>query len=149
MSALGTLITVCKCLVLDRQDRFLRFAMPVDEFLEDFMWLCNQLVTESTPSVPGEFHEWYDESQFLMIQGVGFHDIFRNSSERVGIQPTSRPVIMDEYIFDSFFGRFFDTVVRMSLRLMVTVDGRVGTVPKKARKEVWWLCCWVATFLCC
>lgn len=42
---------------------------------------------------------------------------------------TSQPANMDEYIFDSFFGRFFDIVVRMSLRLMVTADVCVGMVP--------------------
>lgn len=134
MSASETLVAVCKCLVLDRKDRFLRFAMPVDEFLQDFMWLCGQLMTKLTSSVPEEFHEWYDKSKFLKIQGSSFHDVFRDSSERVDFQSTSQPANMDEYIFDSFFGRFYDTVMRMSLRLMVTADGRVGMVPEKARK---------------
>lgn len=108
--------------------------MPVDEFLQDFMWLCGQLMTKLTSSVPEEFHEWYDKSEFLKIQGSSFYDVFRDSSERVDFQSTSQPANIDEYIFDSFFGRFYDTVMRMSLRLMVTADGRVGMVPEKARK---------------
>jgi hypothetical protein len=35
---------------------------------------------------------------------------------------------------DTFFGRFFDTIVRMSLRLMVTRSGRIGLVSEKVRK---------------
>lgn len=38
--ATKTLISVCKSLVLERKDHYLGIAMPVEEFLNDFLWLC-------------------------------------------------------------------------------------------------------------
>jgi len=91
-------------------------------------------MTKSESSVPKEFRNWIDQSKFLKFQGSSFYDIARDSRESIDFQSTSQPANMDEYIFDSFFGRFYDTVVRMSLCLMVTADGRVGMVPEKAMK---------------
>jgi hypothetical protein len=134
MSASDRITAVCKCLVLDRQDRFLRFAMPTKEFTQDFRWMCSQLMTEMTPIVPREFQEWYESFKLLVFQGYSFQDMLRDSSECVDIRSLSTPASVDEYIFDSLFSRFYDTVVRMSLRLMTTGNGRLGTAPEKARK---------------
>ncbi|KFA56469.1 hypothetical protein S40293_01046 [Stachybotrys chartarum IBT 40293] len=134
MSAWEILRKVCKSLVLDRKDRFMRFAMPDDEFFHDFMWLCDKLMMESVSLVPKEFQEWYDCTKSLLIRGRSFENILHDSSEAVDIASLSLAPNRDEYIFDTFFGRFFDTVVRMSLRLMVTRNGRIGLVSEKASK---------------
>ncbi|EMD61279.1 hypothetical protein COCSADRAFT_162756 [Bipolaris sorokiniana ND90Pr] len=91
-------------------------------------------MTKLVYSIPKEFQEWYNKSKFLKIQGFSFHDVFRDSSERVSFQSTSQPANMDDYIFGSFLSCFNDTVVRKSLRLMVTANGRVRMIPEKARK---------------
>jgi hypothetical protein len=36
--------SICRCLVLDRGDRFLRYPMPIDEFFHDFIRLVGPLV---------------------------------------------------------------------------------------------------------
>ncbi|KAI0440071.1 heterokaryon incompatibility protein-domain-containing protein [Xylaria telfairii] len=124
---------VCKSLVLDRKDRFMRFSMPAEEFFRDFMWLCAQLITESTHLVRKEFREWYDWTKSLLIHGRSFESILR-STKKADIGPSSPAPNQDEYIMDVFFGRFFDTVVRRSLRLMVTSKGLIGLAPEKAMK---------------
>lgn len=134
MSASKILRSVCKSLVLDRKDRFMRFAMPTDEFFHDFTWLCGQLMMESVSLVPKEFQEWYDCTKSLLIHGRSFENVLHDSNEAVDIGSSSLAPNRDEYISDTFFGRFFDTVVRMSLRLMVTRNGRIGLVSEKARK---------------
>ncbi|KAI0460178.1 heterokaryon incompatibility protein-domain-containing protein [Xylaria acuta] len=125
--------SVCRSLVLDRKDRFMRFAMPTKEFFQDFMWLCAQLITGSTPLVPKEFQEWFDWTKSLLIHGHSFESILRGRKEAEIDSPSSAPN-QDEYVTDTFFGRFFDTAVRMSLRLMVTCNGHIGLAPEKTMK---------------
>ncbi|KAI0514646.1 heterokaryon incompatibility protein-domain-containing protein [Xylaria bambusicola] len=134
ISASEILRSVCKSLVLDRKDRFMRIAMPADEFFYDFMWLCSQLMVGSVSLVTKEFQEWYDYTTSILIQGRSFENVLRDSNEAIGVGLSSSAPNQDEYIFDSFFGRFFDTVMRMSLRLMVTRNGRIGMVSEKASK---------------
>lgn len=43
-------------------------------------------------------------------------------------------VQMDAFLQDSFYGRFYDTVERMTLRLMTTCNGRLGMIGRKAKK---------------
>jgi hypothetical protein len=62
-------------------------------------------------------------------------DIARDSLQNDDIVDLSRAAPNeDEYYHETFFGRFFDTVVRLSLRLMVSCDGRIGMVTEKAMK---------------
>lgn len=133
-SASEILRSVCKSLVLDRKDRFLRFSMPSDEFFHDFMWLCGQLMMPSGSPVPKEFREWYDWTKSLLIRGRSFENVLHNYDQAADIGSSSTAPNQDEYIMDTFFGRFFDVVVRISLRLMVSCDGRIGLVSEKARK---------------
>ncbi|KAI0403750.1 heterokaryon incompatibility protein-domain-containing protein [Xylaria palmicola] len=129
----GILCSVCRSLVFDRKDRFMRYPMPTEEFLRDFTWLCAQLITTESTSVPKEFQEWFDSARSLNIHGHSFESILRDSKEPNINSSTTAPN-QDEYIMDTFFGRFFDTVVRMSLRLTVTCSGRIGMAAKKANK---------------
>lgn len=89
---------------------------------------------ESVSLVPKEFQEWYDCTKSLLIHGRSFENILYDSNEAVDISSSSSAPNRDEYIFDTFFGRFFDTIVRMSLRLMVTRNGRIGLVSEKVSK---------------
>ncbi|KAH6685680.1 heterokaryon incompatibility protein-domain-containing protein [Plectosphaerella plurivora] len=126
---------VCKSLVLDRKDRFLRFAMPTDEFFRDFAWLCGQLIIETPSPVLKEFQEWYNNTKSLLFHGRSFESILRDSLEVLDIASAGLSPNQDEYIFDSFYGRFYDVVVRMSLcRLIVTRNGHIGLTSEKARK---------------
>jgi hypothetical protein len=76
----------------------------------------------------------------LIIRGQSFEDILRDGLRQLpshnvdSAHHASQPPVQDEWINNSFFGRFFDTVVRMGLRLMSSRDGRIGMVPAKAKK---------------
>jgi hypothetical protein len=127
------LTSVCKSLVLDRKDRYLRYAMPTVAFLQDFLHLCALLITESHPSTPKELRDWFHWTRSLQIHGHSFESILRDNLQADIDFPGSTPN-QDEFIHDSFFGRFFDTVIRMSLRLMVSRNGRIGMVSEQAMK---------------
>lgn len=131
---------VCRCLVLGRKDRYLRFAVPQDEFFHDFAWLCAQLVKGSASTVrsnvvvPEEFRHWLDWTRHLRIQGYSLENILDSSKEVTSIGSSSPDHVLDEWMADTFLHRFFDTIVRMRLRLMVTRNGVIGLVPEKASK---------------
>ncbi|KAI1277427.1 heterokaryon incompatibility protein-domain-containing protein [Xylaria sp. FL0933] len=125
--------SVCRSLVLDRKDRYMQFAMPTEEFFQDFMWLCTQLLKGPNFVVAKEFQEWFAWTKSLRIQGRSFEDILCDHKE-ADMNPPFQAPNQDEYVFDTFFGRFFDTVVRMSLRLMVTRKGHIGMAAPRAMK---------------
>ncbi|KAK8023811.1 hypothetical protein PG993_011877 [Apiospora rasikravindrae] len=124
---------VCRCLVLDRKDRCLQYPMPTEEFFHDFILLCAMLVAESSPSIPIELQEWFERTRSLQIHGRPFEIILRDSIRANDGLSDSTPNL-DEYIQDSFIGRFFDTVVRMALRLMASREGRIGMASERAVK---------------
>ncbi|EEU40054.1 uncharacterized protein NECHADRAFT_99083 [Fusarium vanettenii 77-13-4] len=128
--------SVSRSLVQDRRDRYLRFAMPSEEFFQDFMCLCKQSISEATPlPVPKEFREWLDWTKPLRIRGHSFESILMDSKEaEFSSKSSSSAPNLDEFIMNTFFNRFFDTVVRMSLRLTVTHSGHIGLAPAAARK---------------
>ncbi|KAF3008223.1 hypothetical protein E8E14_009572 [Neopestalotiopsis sp. 37M] len=121
-SPMATLASVCRSLVLGRGDRYLRYAMPTEDFLRDFIGLCAPLLrtTQSEPpKAPKELQEWFEWTRSLCIRGYSLESILQRGigQSNIGVPADPAPN-QDEYISDSFFGRFFDTVVRMSLRLM-------------------------------
>jgi hypothetical protein len=132
-SPMEILTTVCRCLVLDLKDRYLRYAMPTEHFMQDFVHLLAPFITESHSSTPKEVQEWFHRTKDLHIHGHSFENIVR-ASHNAEINPLSSALVLDEYIHDSFFGRFLDIVVKMSLRLMVTRNGHIGMVAEKAMK---------------
>lgn len=128
--------SVCRSLVLGRKDRYLRFAVPLDEYFHVFAWLCGQLVNKGSKStlVPEEFRQWFDRARQLRIQGYSFESILKGSNEVTNIGSSSPDPHLEELIPNTFLNRFFDTIVRMLLRLTVTRNGRIGLIPEKARK---------------
>lgn len=125
--------SICRCLALDRKDRFLQTPMPTDEFLHDFCRLCTMILTEAHASAPEALAEWFQRTKALRIDGRSIGTILREGQREVDFSRDPEPN-QDEFIQDSFFGRFFDTVLRMALRLMVSRHGRLGMVSEKAEK---------------
>lgn len=126
------LTSMCRSLALDRGDRYLRYPMPTERFYNDFIHLCLLLVTGSPQVVHEEFRKWFNSTQSLCFDGGSLEHILKSvQDERTAALIHSAPN-QDEYIQDSFYGRFFDTVVRMSLSLMTSCEGRVGMVTEKA-----------------
>ncbi|KAF9698450.1 hypothetical protein EKO04_003823 [Ascochyta lentis] len=130
-TATEILVSVCRCLVLDRGDRYLSHPMPGELFYHDFINLC-LLMSTSRHLVQSEFQEWYDSIAHLRFYGSTFEEVVHAAQhESKASLPTSAPV-QDEYIQDSLYGRFFDVVQRSRLRLTVCRSGRIGMVPPKA-----------------
>ncbi|KAK8121319.1 hypothetical protein PG999_005439 [Apiospora kogelbergensis] len=132
-SATDILRSVCRCLVLDRRDRFLRYPMPTDEFLGDFVRLCTPLLHEAHGSAPKALQEWFHLTRPLRIDGRSFETTLRDG-HRLFADFRGPAPNQDEFYHDSFFGRFYETVVRMTLRLIVSRKGRVGMASHKARE---------------
>ncbi|KAJ5731691.1 uncharacterized protein N7483_006199 [Penicillium malachiteum] len=112
------------------------------EFFQDFVHLLAQLMMESpassSSSTAKELQEWFEWTRSLQIHGRSLERILRDSlgQDQAETQrdSTSPAPNQDEYYHDTFFGRFFDTVVRLSMRLMVSHGGRIGMVSEKAMK---------------
>ncbi|KAF1970884.1 HET-domain-containing protein [Bimuria novae-zelandiae CBS 107.79] len=131
LSSTEILTSICRCLVLDRHDRYMRRAMPTKQFYHDFMELCILgLMPVAKGWVEPRFNEWFRFTRDLRFQGRSLADHVHNCDDG-GIYPTA---VQDDYIQDSFYGRFFDCVERMSLRVMTSRNGRIGMVPEKAMK---------------
>lgn len=129
-SLTNVLTSVCRSLVLDRKDRYLRYIMPTEQFYYDFIHLCMPLISGSPRPVHQEFQEWFERTRLLRIHGNCLENILRDGPHSF-LNPAPN---QDEHMHDSFYGRFFDTVERMSLRLMTSRNNRVGMVPEKSRK---------------
>ncbi|PQE31255.1 heterokaryon incompatibility protein [Rutstroemia sp. NJR-2017a WRK4] len=127
------LTTVCRCLVLDRKDRYLRYYMPTENFMYDFVHLLAPLVKESPFSPPKEFQAWFHRTKDLQIHGHSFESIFR-ASHQPDTNPAGSAPNVNEWVSDTFWGRFLDIVVRMAFRLMVTRNGCMGMAAEKSRK---------------
>lgn len=132
-SSMDILMAVCRSLTWGSMDRYLRYAMPVEEFYRDFYHLC-LLAARSSDSVSKEFCQWFDHVGSLRIQGRSLENLICDAQ-----QSSTGPAIgyapeQNEYIQDSFYGRFVDTVERMSLRLMISSGSRLGMAPRGAMK---------------
>ena len=133
-SPTGCLTSVCRSLVLDREDRYLGLPMPAKSFFHDFIHLCLLLLSESCDLVQKEFQEWFISTRLLRIRGYSLEDLLRDVQNGGTDTDVYSAPNQDEYIQDSFYGRFFDTVKRMSMRLMTSRNGRIGTVTRNAMK---------------
>ncbi|KAI0546427.1 heterokaryon incompatibility protein-domain-containing protein [Xylaria curta] len=137
-SQIGIFESLCRSLVLDRLDRFLRYRMPADEFARDFLNLCALLLATADPqaqTVSEDFRQWYSRTRSLRIRGQSVESILRESLHLgTYYDPAGSAPRQDEDADKTFFGRWYDTVVRMSLRLAVSRQGRIGMAPEKALK---------------
>lgn len=126
--------SICRSLVLGRKDRYLQYPMPVGQYYRDLLVLCASVTSESATSVYSEFRNWFESTRRLRIHGNSFEeDLMAVLKDAPEISELNFPP-QDEYIQDSFYGRFFDVVERMSLRLMTSCNGRIGMASPKAIK---------------
>ncbi|KAI8718593.1 HET domain-containing protein [Fusarium sp. LHS14.1] len=132
-SVTDILTSVCRSLALDRKGRYLRHTMPTADFFRDFISLLVRIVTKPSSSAPRELQEWFQWTRSLCIHGRSFENILHDCLQ-TDIDSSEAAPNEDEYWHDTFFGRFFDTVVRSSLRLMTSGNGRIGMVTEKALK---------------
>lgn len=133
-STTAILESVCRSVVFDRLDRYLRFPMPTAEFSRDFIGLLYRIVILHEPAT-SELLDWFEWTRYLRIHGRSLEDILQDSSQQHASETSSDVTPnMDEYQQETFYGRFFDTVVRLSYWLMVSRSGRMGMVGEGAIK---------------
>ncbi|KAF9693789.1 hypothetical protein EKO04_008129 [Ascochyta lentis] len=111
-SSTEILKSVCRALVLNRNDRFLRHPMPAAEFYYDFVRLCAPLSqAESNISTLTELQDWYQWTKTLKIQGRSFESILRDSHQ-TATEYSGPPPNDDEFIQDSFIGMVSERAMR-------------------------------------
>jgi hypothetical protein len=129
-----TLTSVCRNLVLNRGDRYMQHPMSIEPFFKDFTHLCLLAMSESQHTVNKEFRDWFHSVRDIEIHGRTFESQLRAIYDKSTTLWIHSPPNQDEYVQDSFYGRFFDVVERLALRLTTTRDGRIGMVPCKAKQ---------------
>jgi hypothetical protein len=96
--------------------------------------LCLLALAGSPHSVSKEFHQWLERVRSLRVHGTSLENILRDAHQSGVDSAVTYTPEQDEYVQDSFYGRFFDTVERMSLCLMTSSTARLGMVPEGAMK---------------
>jgi hypothetical protein len=134
--ALDTLSSVLRCLILGRGDRYLQNSVVPQAFIADFWRFSSKVMQNSDSDVPVEFKAWFNRNQLLRIHGCSLESIVHCAALHRQWSLESDSVISrsDPQVMNSFTGRFYDTVVRISRRLMVSKDGFLGMAPDKAKK---------------
>jgi hypothetical protein len=74
------MIQVCRCLVLDRKDRYLRHAPSIEKLISDFQMFC--LAAMKSPSqVHRLFSDWYLSNRLLKIRGFELEIICQQAAK--------------------------------------------------------------------
>ncbi|OAK99620.1 hypothetical protein IQ06DRAFT_294906 [Phaeosphaeriaceae sp. SRC1lsM3a] len=128
---------ICRVLVFDREDRYLRYPAPVADFVQDFQRFCSLAAENDVGNVNSEFKEWFERNRALKTLGSNLDSIA--AGNRIGTRSTSKSHMPPngephQHTHNSFLGRFYDTVVRMGQRLMTGHSGSLGMAPEKAVK---------------
>ncbi|KAI9652612.1 MAG: hypothetical protein M1821_008359 [Bathelium mastoideum] len=125
--------SICSCLVLGRGDRYLQKDMP-KRFITDFWTLCFKTITKDDAMVDDSFKNWLMRNMPLKINGSTLSSILTNLFEDDELNESSDHLEYSALSANSFMGRFYDTVIRMSRRLMVGESGILGMAPDAAQK---------------
>lgn len=134
--ALDCLNSVLRCLILGRRDRYLQNPVVPKSFLADFWKFCSKAMQNNNSEVPPVFKVWFDQNQLLRIRGCPLESIVRYIAldRQWSLESENTISVTDLQSLNSFTGRFYDNIVRMSRRPMVSKDGFLGMAPDKAQK---------------
>lgn len=127
---------IFRCLLLNRQDRYLNYALPPRNSHQEFQAFC--LAVMETPSaVHPHFLDWFERNRTLHI---GSHSLEQICKSAKPLQSSAKVDLMDIMTNEQgFLSRFRDTTEWMTRRLMITNEAHIGMVPCRARKgdQVW------------
>ena len=152
--------SIARSLVLDRQDKYLRFAAP-DYYVSDFLIVCSacldpEALPEALNHTPDpDLAAWFQHNRHLRFGPWTLEHIIETivsstnpslyeslppptlhptalSHRLTMVPPTSRADANSDYA-DNFLSRFLDTTRKKSRRLMTTREGRIGMAPCRAR----------------
>ncbi|KAF2103265.1 hypothetical protein NA57DRAFT_72240 [Rhizodiscina lignyota] len=136
-SALDSLKSICNCIVLSRKDRYLQEPVPMKDFIWSFWVLCSDVRNNCAADIHPTFVNWFNGSRHLLVRGATLDSIVAQSALSDDSSLSQGPESLDGrsiQIQDSFLGRFYDTVIRMSRRLLVGETGILGMAPGRAKK---------------
>ncbi|KAF1999112.1 hypothetical protein P154DRAFT_523517 [Amniculicola lignicola CBS 123094] len=155
-SDLAILESLARSLVLDREDKYLRFRAP-QHYISDFLVLCQACLSlpppdpgpsykrqqPPRPSIDPLFTEWWHQNKTLRLTTQPLASLITSittSPEATfSTLPPPASASTDAYTelpaddSSTFLERFYDTVRKKSRRLMVTEGGIVGMAPCRAR----------------
>lgn len=135
ISSEAVLMSLCKSLVLARGDRYLQHLIPEDKFYRDFIRLLLLLTTDPSQSPSPDITAWFASARHLDIHGRTIESWLQQLHDEdisaIMEMPGAR---QDANLQDSFYGRFYDTVKSMSMRLMTTLGGRIGMASQRATR---------------
>jgi len=124
------LLGVCRCLTLDRQDRYLGLPMPEENYLNQFIHLCKEII--ENPMADQNFSNWFKKTKSLDLRGRKFLDVVTQCVDNSGEHGSEDDLEVQAEETQSFRGRFIDTVRGMSMRLMITSCKRLAMIPRGA-----------------
>jgi hypothetical protein len=127
---LGLVEGISRCLVLDREDRYLRHPAPRGRFLRDFQAFCLAAI-ERPMDVDPVFSKWFQRNKSLYIRGHLLGTLCGTAPAPTLSKPTD---LMDRSDTERFLARFLDTTMNMARILTVTSQGHIGMAPCRARK---------------
>jgi hypothetical protein len=125
--------SIARCLVLDREDRYLCNSAPRGRFSSYFQGIC--LAAMETPKeVHALFLDWFQRNRTLRIQGRPLEALLRTTRiSLTSLLRTTRTLLLSNAMdfmrmVDKmgFLARFRDTIKEMARRLTVTDQGHVG-----------------------
>lgn len=127
------LFDVVRCLTLDREDRYLTFEAPAEEFLHQFLNIVMLSDTADPQTLPARCRSalsWYSFNKHLLLRGRSLEQLCHDSMDP---RKTPTKVLASE---ESFVSRLIDCTspLAMKRRLMTLADGTVGMAPPDARK---------------
>lgn len=124
------MMKICRCLVLDRKDVYLRHPSPIETYLKDFQLFCSTAMSRLSKVHP-MFTNWFLRNKLLKVQGSDIESLSKRAAESIPISRTSLFDLSDE---ESFLARFRDTTKKMNRRLLISEKGMLGMAPIKAKK---------------
>ena len=123
------MMKICRCLVLDRKDVYLRHPSPIETYLKDFQLFCSTAMSRLSKVHP-MFINWFLQNKLLKVQGSDIESLSKRAAESI---PKPRVPLFDLSDGESFLARFRDTT-KMNRRLLISVKGMLGMAPIKAKK---------------
>lgn len=151
--------SIARSLVLDRQDKYLRFVAP-DYYISDFLIICSAcLDPEILPealhhTMDPDFAAWFHHNRHLRFGPWTLEHIVKtivsstdpslyeslppptlhstSLSHRVNMVPPDSHADVNSDYADNFLSRFWDTSRKKSRRLMTTKEGHIGMAPCRA-----------------
>ncbi|KAF7536302.1 hypothetical protein G7054_g4638 [Neopestalotiopsis clavispora] len=135
MDSVEFVTDLVRTLTLDREDRYLMFPAPPDDFRNEFLNLVQIAGTDERDSLPARCKSacaWYDANKDLLLRGRTLEEVCLDAS------PSAYAGGVDGVGADeaNFASRLTDCTspITMQRKLLVTAGGLIGMAPPHARK---------------